>query len=100
MPLVSTAEIVVPASRERRGVGAFNVMQSSTPRPRRRRRAAGGPVILQISENCVAYHGALEPIASATLAIARAATVPAGVHLDHAEPPAGRRGHRARASAR
>lgn len=27
MPLVPTAEIVVPASRERRGVGAFNVVQ-------------------------------------------------------------------------
>jgi fructose-bisphosphate aldolase class II len=46
--------------------------------------AASRPVVLQISENCVAYHGGLEPIALATLAIASAATVPVSVHLDHA----------------
>jgi fructose-bisphosphate aldolase class II len=41
-------------------------------------------VVLQVSENCVAYHGALEPIARACLAIARSAAVPVAVHLDHA----------------
>jgi len=41
-------------------------------------------VVLQISENCVAYHGGLAPIASACLAIARGAAVPVAVHLDHA----------------
>lgn len=46
--------------------------------------AAAAPVLLAISENCVAYHGALEPIAAAALAIARAAAVPVSVHLDHA----------------
>jgi fructose-bisphosphate aldolase class II len=46
--------------------------------------AAGAPVVLQISENCVAYHRALEPIALAVLAIARTAAVPVVVHLDHA----------------
>jgi fructose-bisphosphate aldolase class II len=46
--------------------------------------AASAPVILQISQNCVAYHGALEPIAFAALAIARSATVPVAVLLDHA----------------
>jgi ketose-bisphosphate aldolase len=46
---------------------------------------AGLPVILQISENCVRYHGALAPITAATLAIARAAAVPAFVHFDHIE---------------
>jgi len=45
---------------------------------------AGSPVILQLSENCVAYHGALEPIGRAMLAIADAADVPVAVHLDHA----------------
>jgi fructose-bisphosphate aldolase class II len=43
--------------------------------------------VLQISENCVAYHGALEPIASACLALARSAAVPVAVHLDHAASP-------------
>ena len=45
---------------------------------------AGAPVVLQISENCVSYHGALEPIVAAAVAIARAASVPVAVHLDHA----------------
>lgn len=45
---------------------------------------AAVPVILQLSENCVRYHGALRPIASACLAIADAATLPIAVHLDHA----------------
>jgi len=43
------------------------------------------PVILQISENCVRYHGSLAPITLASLAIARAASVPVLVHLDHVE---------------
>ena len=47
--------------------------------------AAQLPVILQISENAVAYHGALKPIALATKAIADAASIPAALHLDHAE---------------
>ena len=29
--------------------------------------AAGLPMILQLSENCIRYHGAFEPIALATL---------------------------------
>lgn len=42
-------------------------------------------LILQISENCVSYHGALKPIALATIAIAEASSQPISVHLDHAE---------------
>jgi fructose-bisphosphate aldolase, class II len=86
MPLGSTADIVTTASRHRRGVGAFNVVQlehaeaivSGAAR-------ADAPVILQISENTVRYHGGLEPVALATLSIARRTTVPVAVHLDHAE---------------
>jgi fructose-bisphosphate aldolase class II len=40
-------------------------------------------VVLAISQNCVIYHGALEPIARAALAAAAAAAVPVAVHLDH-----------------
>ena len=88
MPLGSTADIVTSASRDRRGVGAFNVVQlehaeaivSGAAR-------ADAPVILQISENTVRYHGGLEPVALATLSVARHASVPVAVHLDHAESP-------------
>jgi fructose-bisphosphate aldolase class II len=81
MPLVSAGQIVVPG----RGIGAFNVIQLEHAEALiAGAEAAGRPVILQISENCVRYHGALEPIAAATLAAARAAGVPVAVHLDHA----------------
>jgi len=46
--------------------------------------SARAPVVLQISENCVAYHGALAPIGLACLALARSAAVAVVVHLDHA----------------
>jgi fructose-bisphosphate aldolase class II len=42
------------------------------------------PVILQISENAVKYHGALAPIGHACLTLAGQADVPVAVHLDHA----------------
>ena len=85
MPLTSMTEIVGPARAAGRGVGAFNVIGIEHAEAI----AAGAeiartPAVLQISENCVAYHGALEPIADACLAIARSAAVPVAVHLDHA----------------
>ena len=85
MPAVTAASIVGPARVAGRGVGAFNVIGIEHAEAIvAGAEAAGAPVILQISENCVAYHGGLEPIGRAVLAIAGAATVPAAVHLDHA----------------
>jgi fructose-bisphosphate aldolase class II len=81
MPLVTAGEIVAKT----RGVGAFNVILLEHAEAMiSGAEAAGLPVILQISENCVRYHGTLEPIAVATLAAARTAEVPVAVHLDHA----------------
>jgi fructose-bisphosphate aldolase, class II len=83
MSLTSMREIVAGA---RGGIGAFNVIQLEHAEAIvRGADDAGLPAILQISQNCVRYHGALAPIASATLAVARAARVPVAVHLDHAE---------------
>jgi fructose-bisphosphate aldolase class II len=45
---------------------------------------AGRPVVLQVSENTVAYHRAAAPVLAACLAIAEQAAVPVVVHLDHA----------------
>jgi fructose-bisphosphate aldolase class II len=45
--------------------------------------AAGAPVVLQLSQNCVAYHGALGPLGRACAAIAGSAAVPVALHLDH-----------------
>ena len=85
MPAVGMAEIVGPASAAGRGVGAFNIIGiEHAEAVIAGAEAAGAPVVLAISQNCVAYHGALEPIARAALAAAAAATVPVAVHLDHA----------------
>ncbi|GGY18287.1 class II fructose-bisphosphate aldolase [Streptomyces tanashiensis] len=88
MPLTPTDEIVRRARAAGTGVGAFNVLQLEHAQAI----VAGAenadrPVVLQISENTVRYHGALEPVALASLAVARAAKTPVAVHLDHAENP-------------
>ncbi|TQF01302.1 class II fructose-bisphosphate aldolase [Kitasatospora acidiphila] len=86
MTLTPTDEIARAAAESTVGVGAFNVVQLEHAQAIvAGAEAAGRPVILQISENTARYHGALEPIALASLATARAASVPVAVHLDHAE---------------
>ncbi|MFJ8667640.1 ketose-bisphosphate aldolase [Streptomyces sp. NPDC093600] len=89
MPLTTTGSVVLGAREGNAGAGAFNVIQIEHAQAIvAGAEAAGRPVILQISENTARYHGSLEPIGLATLAIARRATVPVAVHLDHAESPA------------
>lgn len=44
---------------------------------------AGRSVILQISQNCLRYHGSVEPIVRASCAIAQQAQTEVLVHLDH-----------------
>ncbi|MGO2520426.1 MAG: class II fructose-bisphosphate aldolase [Microbacterium sp.] len=88
MTLVSAADLVRDAAQHRRGIGAFNVIHLETAEALVAASAqAQLPVILQISQNCAKYHGALEPIALATLSVARRAETPVAVHLDHAENP-------------
>ncbi|KRD53879.1 class II fructose-bisphosphate aldolase [Microbacterium sp. Root280D1] len=88
MTLVSARELVTDAAARGTGIGAFNVIHLETAEGLVRASAdAGLPVILQISQNCADYHGGLEPIALATLAVARRAQTPVAVHLDHAERP-------------
>ncbi|MGW2374478.1 class II fructose-bisphosphate aldolase [Kitasatospora sp. NPDC001683] len=85
MPLTGTGEIVATAVAAGCGVGAFNVIQLEHAQAIvAGAEAAGSPVILQLSENAVRYHGALGPIGAAVLAVARKADVPVALHLDHA----------------
>ena len=85
MAAAGMSEIVGTARAAGRGVGAFNVIGLEHAEAIvAGAQAAASPVVLQISENCVAYHGALEPIARACLSIADSADVPVAVHLDHA----------------
>ncbi|MGH3318862.1 MAG: class II fructose-bisphosphate aldolase [Streptosporangiaceae bacterium] len=85
MPLVPTAEIVDEARRADRGVGAFNVIQLEHAEAIVAGAArTGRPVILQLSENTVRYHGGLGAAGAAAVALARDADARAAVHLDHA----------------
>jgi fructose-bisphosphate aldolase class II len=89
MALTNTRDIMDLAAAAGTGQGAFNVIHLETIEGLiGGAEAAGLPVILQISENCAKFHGGLEPVALATLAAARKASVPVAVHLDHAEDEA------------
>ncbi|GAA4489525.1 class II fructose-bisphosphate aldolase [Microbacterium panaciterrae] len=88
MTLVSARDLMQDAARLGTGIGAFNVIHLETAEALVAASAqAELPVILQISQNCADYHGGLEPIALATLSVARRAATPVAVHLDHAERP-------------
>lgn len=83
----STAvDLLTSARRSHTGIGAFNVvLLEHAEGIVAGAEEAGLPVILQISENCIKYHGDLAPILLASLRLARAASVPVTVHLDHIE---------------
>lgn len=87
MPLVPTGPLVAGAAARGHGIGAFNVITvehaeaivSGAER-------AGLPVILQVSQNAVKFHGwRLGPIAAAGAAVAESSTVDVALHLDHVE---------------
>ncbi|MBD7996570.1 class II fructose-bisphosphate aldolase [Arthrobacter sp. Sa2CUA1] len=89
MSLTPTRTLIEDAAAAGTGIGAFNVLHLETAEAVvRGAEEAGLPVILQISENCALYHGALEPLAVACRAVAAGASVPVALHLDHAEDEA------------
>jgi fructose-bisphosphate aldolase class II len=85
--LISTGELVAAAHAGSTGVGAFNVITIEHAEGIvAGAEQAGLPVILQISQNAVGFHGGrLAPIAATAHALAAAATVPVALHLDHVE---------------
>ncbi len=84
MPLVPTSSLV---SRTGPGVCAFNVISLEHAEAiAAGAEAAGVPVILQISENAVKFHGGrVDAIAAATVAVAKASSADCALHLDHVE---------------
>jgi fructose-bisphosphate aldolase, class II len=85
MTLARLDEVLAEAVAGGRGVGAFNVIQLEHAEALvAAAEQTGLPVVLQISENAVRYHGSLAPIALATRTIAERATVLCVLHLDHA----------------
>lgn len=87
MPLVDIREMAAQAAAEKVGLGAFNVvlLEFAAAQVDAAERV-NRPLILQLSQNAVKYHGGrLAPLGKALLALAEEATVPVAVHLDHAE---------------
>lgn len=84
----AATDLIKGASLAGRGVGAFNVvLLEHAEAIAAAAERAQLPVIFQISQNCANYHGALAPLALATISIARSLDVPTFVHLDHADDP-------------
>lgn len=90
MPLTSTRRLVDAARAAGQGLAAFNVItiehvEAVIDGAER----AGGPVIVQISENAVAYHRRnVFPLAAAAAALARISSAEVSLHLDHVEDEA------------
>jgi fructose-bisphosphate aldolase class II len=85
MTATSTADLVTAARAAGRGVAAFNVITLEHAEAiTAAAEAAGLPVILQVSENAVAFHGGrAAPLLAAAVCLAGTAAVPVAVHLDH-----------------
>ena len=85
MTRVPMSDLAARARKGSAGIGAFNVIQLEHAEAIvTGAEAAGRPVILQVSENTVAYHGSMTPILTATLAVAAESSAEVVVHLDHA----------------
>jgi fructose-bisphosphate aldolase, class II len=83
--LARLTDVLAPAAASDTGLGAFNVFSIEHAEAfTAAAEAAGTPVVLQISQNAVRYHGNLAPIGLATMTLAGTAAVPVVVHLDHA----------------
>jgi fructose-bisphosphate aldolase class II len=85
MPAAATAEIVASARAAGRGIAAFNIITlEHAEAVAAAAEAAELPVIVQISENAVAFHGGrVEPLLAGAAAVARQVAVPVALHLDH-----------------
>lgn len=88
MSLVSTGDLVADATERRCAVAAVNVItlehaeaivDAATE--------TGRSLVLQLSENAIAYHRGVTPITRAMHALAEEAPVPLAVHLDHLTDP-------------
>jgi fructose-bisphosphate aldolase class II len=85
--LASTGDLVAAAARRGGAVPAFNVitLEHAEAVVAAATRTAL-PVVLQVSENAVRYHGGdVLPVAAACRALAESAAVPVALHLDHVE---------------
>ena len=87
MPLVDIRQMAAEAAAAKVGLGAFNVVLLEFAHAEvEAAERVGVPIVLQLSENAIKYHGGkIAPLGAALLALAHEASVPVAVHLDHAE---------------
>lgn len=87
MPLTTTGELITRAAAARSAVASFNVITlEHVEAVIAGAESAPAPVVLQVSENAVKFHGGqLFPLARATVAAAERAAVPVALHLDHVQ---------------
>ncbi|HEY5836054.1 class II fructose-bisphosphate aldolase [Streptomyces sp.] len=87
MPAATTAPLITAARTSGRGIAAFNVITLEHAEAiATAAEQTELPVILQLSQNAVAFHGGrVEPVLAAAAAVARGAAVPVALHLDHVE---------------
>lgn len=86
MTLNALAPLAEQARAAHRGLAAFNVVHLENAEAfAAAAETTGLPIVMQISQNAAKYHGALAPIALATLDIGRRCTQDVVVHLDHAD---------------
>jgi fructose-bisphosphate aldolase class II len=84
--LAGLVEVLSAARAGARGVAAFNVIHLEHAEALvAAAEDVGLPLVLQVSENTVRWHGSLAPLALACRSLAEQAAVPVVLHLDHAE---------------
>ncbi|MFJ8467693.1 class II fructose-bisphosphate aldolase [Streptomyces swartbergensis] len=87
MPLTTTGELITRAAAARSAVASFNVITlEHVEAVIAGAESVPAPVVLQVSENAVRFHGGqLLPLARAAVAAAERAAVPVALHLDHVQ---------------
>ncbi len=87
MALTTTGELVAQAAAAGEGVLAFNIVTlEHVEAVLTGAEAAGRPVILQLSQNAVRFHGGrLQPLAAAARVMAQSSDTAVALHLDHVQ---------------
>jgi fructose-bisphosphate aldolase class II len=87
VPLTTTGELVTRAAAARSAVASFNVITlEHVEAVIAGAESVPAPVVLQVSENAVKFHGGqLFPLARSAVAAAERAVVPVALHLDHVQ---------------
>src|SRR6185437_3818226 len=88
MSVVQTGTLVAAAAERGQAVAAVNVITLEHAEAIvAAATESGRSLVLQLSENAIAYHQGATPVVRAVHALAEEAPVPLAVHLDHLTDP-------------